>query len=85
MPGFKILLLTKLYKMKKNISTLSVILFSFFILSCNPEKEAVDLIVHNPVIYTIDEGFSVLQAFAVKDSRFIEVGSDRSILSIRKF
>jgi len=67
--------------MKKIILVLSVILFSFCVFSCNPKKEEVDLIVHNAVIYTVDEGFSVLQAFAVKDSRFIEVGSNRSILS----
>ncbi len=67
--------------MKKNIPILSMIFFSLCVFSCNPKQEEVDLIVHNAVIYTVDEGFSILQAFAVKDNRFIEIGSDRSILS----
>ncbi|EPA00546.1 putative metal-dependent amidohydrolase with the TIM-barrel fold protein [Indibacter alkaliphilus LW1] len=40
-----------------------------------------DLIVHNATVYTVDDGFSILKAFAIKDNRFVEVGSNSSILS----
>lgn len=48
--------------------------------SCNPMKEKVDFIMHNAVVYTVDSDFSVASAFAVKDGKFVEVGSNRKIL-----
>ena len=48
--------------------------------SCNHPKTQVDLIVHNATIYIVDEAFSVQQAFAVKDGKFVAVGSDNAIL-----
>ena len=48
-------------------------------ISCSKTK--VDLIVYNANIYTIDNQFSKAKAFAVKDGRFVAVGSDRKILS----
>ncbi|MEZ5084181.1 MAG: amidohydrolase [Bacteroidales bacterium] len=50
-------------------------------LSCKSPKEHVDLIVYNAIIYTVDESFSVQQAFAVKDGKFLAVGSDNAILA----
>ena len=38
-----------------------------------------DLIVHNAVVYTVDEGQPRAQALAVKNSRFIAVGSDEDV------
>ena len=49
-------------------------------LSCKPPKEQVDLIVHNAFVYTVDEAFSTQQAFAVKDGKFVAVGSNNAIL-----
>ncbi|MCC6838186.1 MAG: amidohydrolase family protein, partial [Bacteroidia bacterium] len=62
--------------MKKYI----VILCSILFFSCSHQQE-VDLIVHHAVIYTVDSSFSNAQAFAVKDGKFIAVGSDEEILS----
>ncbi|UOB16527.1 amidohydrolase [Abyssalbus ytuae] len=49
-------------------------------LSCN-KKEKVDLVVTNANIYTVDEAFSKASAFAVKNGKFIQVGTNEDILS----
>lgn len=46
--------------------------------SCGKEK--VDLIVHNATVYTVDEAFNTASAFAVKDGKFVGVGTDEEIL-----
>lgn len=40
----------------------------------------VDLIVHNAKVYTVDSTFSKAEAFAVKDGKFVAVGSSKDIL-----
>ncbi|QEC67634.1 amidohydrolase [Panacibacter ginsenosidivorans] len=62
----------------KNILLLFVI--SFLLFSCS-SKTSVDLIVHNGIVYTVDSGFSTAQAFAVKDGKIVEVGSNEAILN----
>jgi predicted amidohydrolase YtcJ len=47
--------------------------------SCNSKKE-VDLIVHNAVVYTVDDKFSTVEAFAVKDGKIVETGTSEIIL-----
>lgn len=44
-------------------------------------KPSADLIVYNAVVYTVDSAFSKAEAFAVKDGRFVAVGSTEEILS----
>lgn len=66
--------------MKKIGITLIVIGFSALILSCNQMKERVDLVVYNTTVYTVNDGFEMARAFAVKDGKFIAVGSDEEIL-----
>ena len=44
------------------------------LLSCST-KEQVDLLVYNALIYTVDDDFSMAEAFAVKDGRFVAAGS----------
>ncbi len=44
------------------------------------EKTKVDLIVHNANVYTVDNQFNKAEAFAVKDGKFVAIGSDRNIL-----
>ncbi|GAA4355250.1 amidohydrolase [Hymenobacter saemangeumensis] len=43
--------------------------------SCGNNREKVDLLVTNATVYTVDSTFSKAQAFAVKDGRFVAVGS----------
>ena len=47
---------------------------------CCHQKTAVDLIVYNANVYTVNEAFSKAQAFAVKDGKFVAVGDDETIL-----
>ena len=51
------------------------------ILSCNLVKEKVDLIVLNTKVYTIDKNFSIAKSFAVKNGKFLDVGTDKEILN----
>ncbi|MPM30403.1 N-substituted formamide deformylase [bioreactor metagenome] len=47
--------------------------------SCN-NKQPVDLILHNGVVYTVDSAFTIAGAFAVKDGKIIDVGTNEEIL-----
>ncbi len=55
------------------------IIMSNTLSSCS-SKEAVDLIVHNAKVYTVDTDFSQQEAFAIRDGKFVEIGKSRQIL-----
>ncbi len=59
-----------------------LIFYSFFLFlySCS-SKQQVDLIVHNAIVYTVDSSFSNAQSFAVKDGKFLAIGSNEDILN----
>ncbi|CAM1346300.1 amidohydrolase [Tenacibaculum crassostreae] len=61
--------------MKKIILPLLLISLLF---SCN-QKEKVDLIVMNSKIYTVNEKFDTVESFAIKDGKFVAVGSTTEI------
>lgn len=44
-------------------------------------KQNVDLILINGKVYTVNEAFDVAEAFAVKDGKFVAVGSTKEILA----
>ncbi|MCF8379447.1 MAG: amidohydrolase [Bacteroidales bacterium] len=44
-------------------------------------KKKADLIVYNAVVYTVDDSFSVKEAFAVKDGKFLAIGTTEAILN----
>lgn len=52
---------------------------ALFLFSCSSKKSA-DLIVHNAQVYTVDDQFTVVEAFAVKDGKILELGSSKDIL-----
>jgi predicted amidohydrolase YtcJ len=56
-------------------------LFSVLVFASCGKKEAVGLIVHNGIIYTLDSAFSQVQAFAVKDGKIVGTGSSEEMLS----
>ena len=62
--------------MKKIIYSLSLLLFFS---SC--KQQQVDLIVTNATIYTVNDDFSEAEAFAIKDGKFIAVGSKSEIIT----
>ncbi|ARV06435.1 amidohydrolase [Polaribacter sp. SA4-10] len=59
----------------KNV--LLVVLFSTFFISC--KKEKADLIVINSNTYTVNDNFENTEAFAIKDGKFIAVGTSKEI------
>lgn len=61
--------------MKKILLTITTIGLLF---SCNSKQE-VSLIVKNATIYTVNENFETAESFAVKDGKFIAVGSNEEI------
>ncbi len=53
--------------------------FFLFLSACGsdvPDVLAPDMVLHNGKIVTVDEDFSIAQAVAIKDGRFVAVGSD---------
>ncbi|MBT8234675.1 MAG: amidohydrolase [Bacteroidia bacterium] len=56
-----------------------IILFLPFLMACGESKESADLIVLNANMYTLIEGLPKAEAFAVRDGRFIGVGSSEDI------
>ncbi len=55
-------------------------LTAFMAVSCYSQMKKVDLIVYNAKVYTVDNSFSIIEAFAVKDGKFIAVGSNDEIV-----
>lgn len=55
---------------------LSGVFFSSFLLCSCSQKQQADLIIHNAVIYTVDSTFSIAQCIAVKDGKFLAIGSN---------
>jgi predicted amidohydrolase YtcJ len=43
------------------------------LMSCQPNA---DLVVHNALVYTVNKDLDKVQAFAVKDGKFIDVGNN---------
>ena len=66
--------------MKRFLLITSILLFVFMISCSNLKKEKVDTIIHNAIIYTVNENFTKTEALAIKDGKFIAVGNKRTIL-----
>jgi predicted amidohydrolase YtcJ len=62
----------------KKIFIVWMLLVCLVIAGCSM-KEQVDLVVYNALIYTVDDGFTKAEAFAVDDGRFVAVGSTAGI------
>ena len=70
---------------KVPVRPLSVLLGLFVLSSCTPSVSDVlapDLVLHNGKIVTVDQDFSIAQAVAIKNGRFVAVGSDSEILAL---
>ena len=61
--------------MKKLLSL--IILMSC--LSCQTSKETVDSIIINASVYTVNSNFDKAEAFAIKDGKFVDVGTNAEI------
>ncbi|PLK45445.1 amidohydrolase [Emticicia sp. TH156] len=70
--------------MKLNLSTLARVAFicmAFVYSSSLAQKKEADLIVHNAIVYTVNSQFVVAEAFAVKNGKFVGIGSSKDILA----
>ncbi|MCY3750622.1 MAG: amidohydrolase [Gammaproteobacteria bacterium] len=61
-----------------NIFLLVLVLFAFIISGC--ARQEADLIIHNAKIVTVDNDFSIAEAAAVKDGKFLQVGTESAVL-----
>ncbi len=52
---------------------------AFVFCACEMAKEEVDLIVVNANIYTVDEAFSNAEAFAIRDGKFVAIGTETEL------
>ena len=64
--------------MKKSIV---LILALALMMSCSKEKEKVDLLISNALIYTVDDDFSTASAMAIKNGKIVKVGTSEEIIS----
>lgn len=67
--------------MNKNIFTLLFMGMTSFVLGSCTGPRTVDLVVYNAVVYTVDESFSVCEAFAVNKGVFVATGNTEDIRS----
>ena len=58
-------------------------IFLLFLLSCNT-KTNVSLIVHHAKIYTVDSGFTIAEAMAIKEGKIVATGTNADILDSYK-
>ena len=65
------------YTMKK----LFPLLLTVLLFNCSEEKPSADKIVFNANVYTVNEGFDKAEAFAIKDGKFLELGTSEAIKS----
>lgn len=63
----------------KTLRHLLLVSTALFFIACSSTNQA-DLIIHNAVIYTVDEDFTVVESAAIKDGRFVATGSNADIL-----
>ena len=56
-----------------------LLILSFFILIISCKQIEVDAIVINAKAYTVNEDFDIAESFAIKDGKFVAVGSNAAI------
>ena len=60
---------------------LSFLLLLIICFSCSEDKQSVDSIIFNANVYTVNNDFGKAEAFAVKDGKFVEIGTAIDIQS----
>lgn len=58
---------------------LIILLFLIITVSCSKEQEQVDAIVINANVYTVNDDFGKAEAFAIRDGKFVAVGTSDEI------
>ncbi|MCD2260086.1 amidohydrolase [Psychroserpens luteolus] len=60
----------------KKLTILLLLIVSY---SCSKEQQTVDTIIVNANVYTVNHDFAKAEAFAIKDGKFVEVGTTEAI------
>ncbi len=68
-----------IYMMKATI----VLLLMLALINTGQQPEAANLILHNGIIWTVDQKNPTVQAVAIRDGKFVVVGSNNSALKLR--
>ena len=63
-------------------AALPCLLWIQIMVGCVPERPQADLILTNGKIITVDSTFSLAEAVAIKDGRFLEVGDEGTVLTL---
>ena len=58
-----------------------LVVYSLLLLAACSENEAVDLIVHNAKIYTVNDSFDIAEAMAINKGKIIAIGPEHEILN----
>ena len=61
----------------RKFTTVIFVTIALFLMSCNSQKA--DLVVYNARIYTVNEGFEVVEAMAIKDGKILALGKSEEI------
>ena len=64
----------------KHSYTFLPVLVVFAVICSGCARQEPDLIIHNAKIVTVDKDFSIAEAAAVKDGKFLQVGTESSVL-----
>lgn len=67
--------------MKRNQFFYSALVFFGFASCSGLQKEEVDLIIHNAVIYTINDAFDIVEAIAIRSDTIVALGAEHQILN----
>lgn len=70
-----------LFKDQKSIFERTRLICLLLIAGCAHKAEHADLVVHNAVVYTLDNDNTITEAIAVVDGKIVETGPERHILN----
>ena len=73
----------KIFSLSTKPLTLILILLTIVPVSLPQRTQTADLILHNGVIWTVDSKNSIVEAVAIRDGKFVVVGTNKSALSLR--
>lgn len=66
----------------KGLFNWSTIIFLAITISCTSNTQKTDTILFNGKVITMDKGFSVVEAVAIREGEFLKVGKDKEVLSL---
>ena len=75
--------LSDMFTVRRVVSLLAVLLIACTGRSTAPDSEAADLILYNGKVVTVDSGFCIARAVAIRGDRIVAVGDDARVRALR--